>query len=68
MKKIINDIHKLTLKATTIVSKKDFKNITDDEVDKLAETIELLNDVYEELYDKVFDESETVCKGTSDQL
>ena len=34
------------------------KSITDNDVDGLAEAIELLNDIYEELYNKVFEESE----------
>ena len=68
MKKIVKQIHKLALTATTEIAKKNYKDITDEEVDKLAESIELFNDIYEELYDKVFDDSEFICKGTSDQL
>lgn len=68
MKKILEQIHKLALQTITETSKKNFKGITDEDVDKLAEAIELFNDVYEELYNKVFEDSENICKGTSDQL
>lgn len=57
MKVFINKIFDLSQKMALAVSKKDFKNITEDDTDKLAEAIELLNDIHEELYDKVFDES-----------
>ena len=57
MKVLINKIFDLSQKMTLAVSKKDYKNITEDDTDKLAEAIELLNDAHEELYDKVFDES-----------
>lgn len=59
MKKIIEQIHKLAYKATAETAKKSFTGITDKDVDDLAEAIELFNDIYEELYDKVFEESES---------
>jgi len=62
MKKIVKQIHELALKATTEIAKKNYKDITDEEVDKLAESIELFNDIYEELYDKVFEDSEHTNK------
>lgn len=34
------------------------KGVTDNDVDGLAEAIALLNDVYEEVYNKVFEEPE----------
>lgn len=68
MKQTITKLHNLAFKITDLVAKKDYKKINDDDVDKLAEAIELLNDVYEELYDKVFDDSQSVCQGTPDQL
>lgn len=58
MKKIIKQIHKLAYKATAEIAKKSFEGITDEDVDNLAEAIELFNDIYEELYDKVFEDSE----------
>lgn len=63
MKKILNNIYKQALQATDAAAKKDFNEITDNEIDKLAETIELLNDVYELIYDKVFDDSEIILKN-----
>jgi len=53
------------------VSKEGYKNIKEEDLDTLAEAIEILNDMYETLYDEVFEEvedSKTVCKGTPDQL
>lgn len=56
MKKNINDIHKLTLKiVNAIANKTPLNGVTEEDVDQLAEAIELLNDVYEELYDHVFE-------------
>lgn len=68
MKTTISEIHKLAFKVTDLAAKKKFKKITDNDIDKLAEAIELLNDVYEILYNNVFNDSKTVCRGTSDQL
>lgn len=56
MKKLLDQINALTLKATVEISKKGaFKGLTEDDVDKIAESVEILNDLYEELYDKVFE-------------
>jgi len=68
MKKLINDIHKLVFKSVDLVAKKSFKGITEDDVDKLGEAADILNDLYEVLYDQIFEDSETICKGTPDQL
>jgi hypothetical protein len=71
MKKLFNKIHKDVLELALLVSKKDFKNITEDDLDVLAESLNILEDMYETLYDEVFVEvenSKTVCKGTEDQL
>lgn len=58
MKKLLKKLHKNTLDCVDAVAKQNnIKDITDWEVDLLAESIELLNDVYEQLYDKVFDDS-----------
>jgi hypothetical protein len=54
MKKVLYDIHKLTLLTAKLVSKKQFKDITEEDVDTLGESVELLNDLYETLYDEVF--------------
>jgi hypothetical protein len=54
MKKVLHDIHKLTLLTAKLVSKKQFKDITEEDVDTLGESVELLNDLYETLYDEVF--------------
>lgn len=53
------------------ISKEGYKDIKEDDLDTLAEAIEILNDMYETLYDEVFvevDDCKTVCKGTTDQL
>lgn len=62
MKKIIKQIHNLGLKAITEIAKKDYKDITDEDIDKLAESIEFFNDIYEELYDKIFEDSKTTIE------
>jgi len=56
MLEIIKEIHKLTFKATDLVAKKSksIDSVTEDNLDLLAESIELLNDLYETLYDNVF--------------
>ena len=69
LKILLNKICKSSLEATVAISEKgSLLNLTEDDIDALAEAIEILNDIYEELYDKVFDDSKSVCKGTSDQL
>ena len=68
MKKLVQKIHKDTLELAKAVTTKNFKNLTEDDVDNLAECINILEDLYETLYDSVYDDSESVCKGTSDQL
>ena len=71
MKKVFNKIHKDVLELALLVTKKDFENITEDDLDVLAESLNLLEDMYETLYDEVFVEvkdCKTVCKGTADQL
>ena len=72
MKKLFNKIRKDTMEIAMAVSKEGYKNVTEDDLDILAESLDILNDMYETLYDEVFveldDESKTVCKGTPDQL
>ena len=72
MKKVFKKIHKDILELALLVSKKDYKDITEDNLDILAESLNTLEDMYETLYDEVFvevdEESKTVCKGTKDQL
>lgn len=70
MKKIFNKIRKNSMELAMTVSKEGYKNIKEEDLDILAEAIEILNDMYETLYDEVFEEvdSGSVCKGTSDQL
>jgi hypothetical protein len=55
MKEVIADLHQLTLKAAKVVtSKEKFDGLSEEDTDTLAEVIEILNDLYEVLYDKVF--------------
>lgn len=73
MKKVFSKIRKNAMELAVDVSKRNYKGITEEDLDILAEAIEILNDMYETLYDEVFVEVEeesckTVCKGTPDQL
>ncbi len=72
MKKVFKKIHKNVLELALLVSKKDYKDITEDDLDILAESLNTLEDMYETLYDEVFvkvdEDCKTVCKGTKDQL
>jgi hypothetical protein len=54
MKEIIADLHQLTLKAVADLSTANLDDLTEDDTELIAEAVELLNDLYEELYDKVF--------------
>lgn len=59
MKQLLKKINKYSLEASVAIIEKDsLKGVTEDDVDNLAEAISLLNDIYEELYDKVFDAGE----------
>lgn len=70
MKKIFNKIRKNAMELAMTIAKEGYKNIKEEELDTLAEAIDILNDMYETLYDEVFEEvdEDSVCKGTSDQL
>ncbi len=46
------------MELATDVSKKDYKGVTEGDLDILAEAIEILNDMYETFYDEVFVEIE----------
>lgn len=55
MKQLLKKINKYTLEASVAIAQKDaFKDITENDTDSLIETIGLLNDIFEELYDEVF--------------
>lgn len=56
MKETIADIHQLTLKAVADLSTANLDDLTEDDTELIAEAAELLNDLYEELYDKVYAE------------
>jgi hypothetical protein len=58
MKKPFDKIRKHAMELAVLVSKKDYKGITEEDLDVLAESIEILNDMYETLYDEVFVEVE----------
>lgn len=72
MKKQFNKIRKNAMELAMAISKDGYKNISENDLDILAEAIDILNDMYETLYDEVFEELDdtckTVCKGTPDQL
>jgi len=59
MKKQFKKIHKCTTELATLVAAKKWDSFTEDDLDVLAESIELLNDLYETLYDNVFVEVDT---------
>jgi hypothetical protein len=72
MKKHFKKIHKDVTDLATAVAAKKWDEFTEDDLDLLAEALNILEDTYELLYSEVFEESEhdcrTICKGTSDQL
>lgn len=57
MKKLVKKIHKSTLELSKVVATKEFGDLTEDDVDSLAECINVLEDLYEVLYDNVYDDS-----------
>jgi len=58
VKKQFNKIHKSIKELTVLLASTKSYNITEDDLDILAESIDLLNDTYEILYDDVFVEVE----------
>lgn len=58
MKKQFNKIRKNAMELAMAISKEDYKNVTEEDLDTLAEAIDILNDMYETLYDEVFVEIE----------
>lgn len=58
MKKQFNKIHKNAMELATMVATKKWEGITEDDLDTLAEALDILNDMYETLYDNVFVEVE----------
>ena len=54
MKKQFKKIHKCVTELVTLVAAEKGDNFIEDDLDLLAESIELLTDSYETLYDKVF--------------
>ena len=58
MKKQFKKIHKDAMELADMIAKDKHKGIAEDDLDALAEAIEILNDMYETLYDEVFVEVE----------
>ena len=58
MKKQFNKIRKNAMDLATMVATKKWEGITEDDLDTLAEALDILNDMYETLYDNVFVEVE----------
>ena len=58
MKKQFNKIHKNAMELATMVATKKWEGITEDDLDTLAEALDILNNMYETLYDEVFIEVE----------
>jgi len=58
VKNIIKEINALVAKAAAAAAKgNSIKDLTEEDVDELGGSIYILNDVYEVLYDQVFDDS-----------
>lgn len=56
MKQLLKKINKYSLEASVAVTERvSLEGVTEDDVDNLAEAIGLLNDIYEKLFDQVFD-------------
>ena len=58
MIKQFKKIHKDAMELADMIAKDKHKGIAEDDLDSLAEAIEILNDMYETLYDEVFVEIE----------
>jgi len=59
VRQLLKKINRTALECSVAITEENaLKSVTDNDVDGLAEAIELLNDIYEELYNKVFEESE----------
>jgi hypothetical protein len=58
VKKHFNKIRKDAMELAMAVTKEKYKELTEDDLDVLAEAIDILNDMYETLYDEVFVEVE----------
>jgi hypothetical protein len=58
MIKQFKKIHKNAMELADMIAKGKHKGISEDDLDTLAEAIEILNDMYETLYDGVFVEVE----------
>jgi hypothetical protein len=58
MKKHFIKIRKNALAMTEAINVRDLKDLTEEDLDILAEAIDILNDAYESLYDEVFVEPE----------
>jgi hypothetical protein len=54
MVKLFKKIHKDAKVLADMVARKEHKGITEDDLDPLAEAIEILNNTYEALYDVTF--------------
>ena len=58
MKKQFNKIHKNAMELATMVATKKWEGLTEENLDTLAEALDILNDMYETLYGEVFVEVE----------
>jgi acyl-CoA reductase-like NAD-dependent aldehyde dehydrogenase len=58
MIKLFKKIHKNATELAAMVTREEHKGISEDDLDTLAEAIEILNNTYELLYDEVFVEIE----------
>lgn len=54
MNKLFNKVLKNAQEITNLVESRSFEDLTEDNLEYLAEAIELLNNAYDRMYDEVF--------------
>ena len=54
MNKLFNRVLKNAQEITNLVESRSFEDLTEDNLEYLAEAIELLNNAYDRMYDEVF--------------
>lgn len=54
MNKLFNKVLKNAQEITDLVESRSFEDLTEDNLEYLAEAIELLNNAYDRMYDEVF--------------
>lgn len=69
IKKFIEKIYQESLLLSQHITRSGCKNYKEKDLRILSDSLDILDEVYEDLYNKMFDDyGESVCQGTSDQL